>query len=363
MALICIGVINLVFVFLSMLKGLQRGLHWQKVFAIACVIQFIIEIVFYQTTECITIHYIIPSSVHNQMKMAFITLIAVIKSLLYPIKPKDTNNVTDVFDATRYFFISNHIARAYPTLIESKLVLTYQSKYPPASFIYDNKQQQSTVWNSIQHMSFISIVMFLIQRLGAMPMSVQRLIVHTIQPLVIAGICQFWTLLMTLPWLSIPTVLGICGIGYWFYRKVQNSMGIIPVNDNMNQDEEVESNNTPPVPLCVPVPVPEPETDPVPMVATLEDNQLDSSEDLSLYCQNAIYNLINEVEFPDILNNIDDEVDEWINGSHKNDIDLEEQSLEEKVENISYDDDEEEEIAEYFRNLPFIQTLKEMNGL
>ena len=62
-ALFVVICLNVFFVFFSMSRALQRGTKWQKAFIAASIVQMIIEIFVYETTECIWLHYVIPSSI------------------------------------------------------------------------------------------------------------------------------------------------------------------------------------------------------------------------------------------------------------------------------------------------------------
>ena len=56
---------NVFFVLFSMSRALQRGKAWQKSFIAASIVQMIIEIFVYETTECMWLHYVIPSSIRK----------------------------------------------------------------------------------------------------------------------------------------------------------------------------------------------------------------------------------------------------------------------------------------------------------
>ena len=59
--------LNFFFIFFSLLRGLERGTEWQKLFAIACALQFIVEIIFYESTECFIVNFVIPDLVKKEV--------------------------------------------------------------------------------------------------------------------------------------------------------------------------------------------------------------------------------------------------------------------------------------------------------
>ncbi len=65
-----VAILNIMFVYFSILRGLERGYHWQKVYAIAAVTQTCLEIFFYETCECVIVHYFIPSLVREEVQAA-----------------------------------------------------------------------------------------------------------------------------------------------------------------------------------------------------------------------------------------------------------------------------------------------------
>jgi hypothetical protein len=59
--------VNLAMILFTMLRGLQRGDHWQRVYLFACLLQFVVEIIFYETTECLLMNFFIPDLVRTEV--------------------------------------------------------------------------------------------------------------------------------------------------------------------------------------------------------------------------------------------------------------------------------------------------------
>jgi hypothetical protein len=64
-ALLFVLCLHVFFVMFSLSRALQRGKKWQKAFIAASIVQMIIEVFVYETTECIWLHYVIPSSIRR----------------------------------------------------------------------------------------------------------------------------------------------------------------------------------------------------------------------------------------------------------------------------------------------------------
>ena len=74
-------VLNLFFIYFSMLRGLQRGHDWQIMYLVGCLIQLLVEVVFYETSECALIHFLIPDLARNEIHSIQFVLHKAIESL------------------------------------------------------------------------------------------------------------------------------------------------------------------------------------------------------------------------------------------------------------------------------------------
>jgi len=68
LAMLALAAINIFFVYFAILTGFRRGTTWQKSYLIACIIQFIVEIVLNETIECVWIQCIIPMLVSDDVR-------------------------------------------------------------------------------------------------------------------------------------------------------------------------------------------------------------------------------------------------------------------------------------------------------
>ena len=68
LAIICIIVINVFFVYYSVLRGYVKGIVWQRAFPTGCIIQFMAEVLINDTVECMWLNIFIPSLVSAELQ-------------------------------------------------------------------------------------------------------------------------------------------------------------------------------------------------------------------------------------------------------------------------------------------------------
>jgi len=119
--------LNLFFVYFSLLRGLERGFEWQRLFLVACIIQFIVEILFYETSECAIVHFYIPDLARNEVRsVGFAVHQAVSKVCTATVESASSV----ILDAPRYLFVSTNVAKKFPDLLESIIVMSYHTYSP-----------------------------------------------------------------------------------------------------------------------------------------------------------------------------------------------------------------------------------------
>jgi hypothetical protein len=126
---------------------------------------------------------------------------------------------------------SCQVARQFPYLFESSIVLAYQTylggrvseKLREKSL----QERQGLLDDSVplaqrllSYFSLYSLLLFI----GTAPLGVQRFVVHTLQPFAVAGIARLLSIVATYPWLSfIPITLGLSALLYHLYRTRENT--------------------------------------------------------------------------------------------------------------------------------------------
>jgi hypothetical protein len=114
--------INGIAVTVVVLTGMRRGSKYHRSFVIAAVLQIIFECFVVETVEWIWVYGITPRQIERTIRNA----VAVLR-----------NCVTNAFagmeheaiNVPEYFFVSTKIARAFPQLVDSAIVLSYETQY------------------------------------------------------------------------------------------------------------------------------------------------------------------------------------------------------------------------------------------
>ena len=129
------------------------------------------------------------------------------------------------FSASDYLFVSSHVARAFPDLLESALVLSYRSATVSA--------EQSAKWTGKHHRwlkpsssvlsSLSTLLTSALLVIGAQVKPAQTLIIMSFNPIFIAAIAFLGTTILHSSLLGVPIAIGIVLVGmvvaYWLMRS------------------------------------------------------------------------------------------------------------------------------------------------
>lgn len=252
-------VLNLFFVYFSMLRGLQRGLDWQRLYCIACIIQLLVEVLLYETSECAMVNFFIPNLARTEVQGVTFAIYQAIQSIC------SSNNFDmkiPILDAPRYLFLSTRLAERFPNLLESVIVRSYHS-YSPGELSRKWKISHSTNfdsfslfdWNSrsrvgsrVRRVTFTSLIISFLQYIGSVSISVQRFFIHALQPLLVAAIAYLFALIYNNP---LYLLIFVPLLGYWCYelwdrwyseeRSVEDV--VVPMVDLKEKNNNNNNNN------------------------------------------------------------------------------------------------------------------------
>jgi hypothetical protein len=202
-AWVCVVLLNFFFVYFSMLRGLQRGLDWQRLFCVACVIQLIAEVLFYETSECAIVNYFIPDLARTEVQGVTYAIHQAIQSMFSSV----ADAKVPIFDAPRYLFLSTRLAERFPDLLESVIVRSYHS-YSPGELSQKWRISHGTTFVSsdnrigsrARRMTFTGVLVGMLQYLGSVSISTQRFFIHGLQPVIMAGVAAVIGLILSDPW-------------------------------------------------------------------------------------------------------------------------------------------------------------------
>lgn len=220
LAWIVVICINLFFIYFSLLRGLERGSDWQQSYMTACIFQLIIEVLFYETSECAIVQYVIPDLARHEVNSAnFVVMQAVQQICGFHSRGKD------VLDAPNYLFVSTNLAKKFPGLLESVIIQSYHNSSPGQFLnIWKNHSGRSSRMNGSHRAKkfFItSLMVAWLQRIGALSPTLQRVIIHMLQPIAASGLVLLWFPLQKYP--ELWAVVGL--IVLYFIYLVYQSFG------------------------------------------------------------------------------------------------------------------------------------------
>jgi hypothetical protein len=220
--------INLFFVFFSVLRASQRSRSWQTQYIMACVAQFIMEVFVFESASVIWVHWVIPRLVSHNVGI----VIASLKALVDTSQSSSHVNWQQPLDSTDHFFVSKAIARKYPHLLESAVVLSFHSYFPPGrmSNKWDNiltgKHSRGLLW-FLKILSLTLFVVGLLQFVGTMNMNVQTFIMSLVLPLAFVAAFVAVSFLIQHPtWLAVVAVMLLCIVAKHFITNARHRRAI-----------------------------------------------------------------------------------------------------------------------------------------
>jgi hypothetical protein len=213
-AWVIVIILNLFFVYFSIIRALQRGGNWQRGYAYACVFQFIVEIVLYETTECIWVHFLIPNLVTQEIQTVHFAL----RQSIDAICNKGIRNPQFFLDAPNYLFVSTSISKHFPNLIESVIIQSYHYHLPgelakkwmvrqPHEVLRQIQGRRRLTLKGLFNFTLTSIMIHFLTTLGASSATLQRMIVHSLQPLLLTSFMILFPYLKKYP--EILAVLSV----------------------------------------------------------------------------------------------------------------------------------------------------------
>jgi hypothetical protein len=222
--------INLFFVFFAVLRASQRSRSWQNQYIVSCVAQFFMEVFIFESASVIWVHWVIPRLVAHNVSIVIASLKVLVDSAL------STSQVDwqQPIDSTDYFFVSKAIAQKYPHLLESAVVLSFHSYFPPGrmsnqwgnNMILNGKHSRGFSW-FLKILSLALFVVGLLQFVGTMNMNVQTFIMSLVLPLAfVAAYVAVSFLIQHSIWLAVVAVVLLCIVAKHFITNARHMRAI-----------------------------------------------------------------------------------------------------------------------------------------
>jgi histone H3/H4 len=134
----CLFALNLYFVFACMLYGKDKGLNWQRGWLYTCIVNIVVDILINAVTVAAIMHFYVPNLIVGKARYIKMTVQRLIHQLynaqeqLEMLSKKEhiqQMGTQHIFSPHNYFFVSAHVARAFPDLCESHIVSANTSFY------------------------------------------------------------------------------------------------------------------------------------------------------------------------------------------------------------------------------------------
>lgn len=227
---------NLFFLYYMMTMALTRARDFQVSFATACTIQLMFEIFIFETLEVAWVQYIIPHLVVSDVRKR----IEYLRQQITDAFDVELSEIEHPFDATEYLFVSARLAKEFPTLFESEIILIF-SNYLPGAIgerwktakswrLFDTKGAGFTI--------FLPMLAIL-QWMGTFSMRAQKAIMHVFQPIICAlGVIAAFFMAANPIWLIVPATFVAFEVYQWLKRKRKAKVALL--SNNFDLDAKIE---------------------------------------------------------------------------------------------------------------------------
>ncbi len=253
--------INGYFIYSCMLYGKSKGLDWQRGWLIASMVNLFIDIFIKQVNITVVMHYFVPDAIFETTRGVQIAVRGAMKKMLAKTKYQHPTTATrsppasvssspapDLtlssnksldFSISDYLFVSCHVARAFPQLMESGLVLSHRTN--TVSHAQSDRWKQSTAagggvandisfWDRMSASSLLSSLSVFITSLlvmfGSQDPQLQNLIINTLNPLFVAVVAFMGVSILNSSIVGVPVgfavIVGGVGLTMWLFKRVEN---------------------------------------------------------------------------------------------------------------------------------------------
>lgn len=280
-----IVLLNLAGVYFIASRGIEQGRSWQRNYLVIVLFQLVFEVFIFETLECLWAHCIVPSLVYAEVQRIHLILqqlvIDLYNGLAHPLNEIIAAKQANPLNVPEYFHVSHMLARKYPELVQSRMILAYHARQPGAwsslwippneSKAKKNQHLHSEPLHSspAAHHAHTSVVesysvptvphrnstskggkssiacvlcrswfqslgassmLLLIASVSLLPFSVQRLVARVIESIIVSGVIYSWLKLTDKPLffsvLCVVLTLLLVYAGYRLYLLCRNNAAV-----------------------------------------------------------------------------------------------------------------------------------------
>lgn len=210
--------INLFFVYFSVLRASQRSKQWQDSFIIACATEFICEVLVFNSGRVLWLHWAIPRLASRKVSVVINSL----KVLVELSMSTTVDNWQQPLDTTDCFFVSKAIAKKYPHLVESSMVLAFHSYLPPGrmSNKWQNNMDLFDSWQKwlLKSLRVTLLAVGMLQLIGTLNVNIQNFMMSLVLPMAIVVVYVVIVFLVHHPiwFLCLAVILLYVGSTHYF---------------------------------------------------------------------------------------------------------------------------------------------------
>jgi hypothetical protein len=215
LCVLMIVAVNVFFALFTILRGYQKGLNWQMSFLKACIVQLLVEVLLFETVECVWIQYVIPNLAAAEVGRINRLLSDAVSRLCIE---GDLDGEV-LLNAPDYLFVSANLAKAYPHLMEAILVQSYLS-YLPGQVMHKwgahapSSSHQGTRGRGggVRYAAVLGAVVGLLQTFAAAPYVLHEMFIRFVQPFFLAGLVYVGSLVLESTLYTVVSVMGIVAL-------------------------------------------------------------------------------------------------------------------------------------------------------
>lgn len=173
--------------------------------------------------------------------------------------------VSVVLDTPNYFFVSRQLAKEFPSLFESSIVLAFHSYFPPGDLdtltvwnddsntrgLSDNEvsvrvnpnRKRKLLMRFVQRFNLSIFVLATIQYLGTIPIRFQQPIVHTLQPIIFSFVIVVYFFMEKHPLFALlPLIIFLYEAITYAYRQKYVTKKPMPAINNVTKNSNSIDN-------------------------------------------------------------------------------------------------------------------------